>query len=132
MVDFDIKSQLDLLNEYLDREMEGVKTRYFVVKPDGKGSGDNRPTNIDRNASTNRANELPYSFDSDRKLAPSQLSSWETYRSNSVSFPQTVTKKRSKAIDIIDPETGEKNQCTCYTINASYTIDVFIWRWSSC
>lgn len=29
--------------EYLDREMEGVKTRYFVVKPNGKGSNGNRP-----------------------------------------------------------------------------------------
>ncbi|CAI6344279.1 unnamed protein product [Macrosiphum euphorbiae] len=106
MVDYDIKSQLDLLNEYLDREMEGVKTRYFVVKPDGKGSNGNRPTNVDRNASTSRADGSPYGCASDRQLPPSPL----CYKSNNVSFPQTVTKKRSNAIDIIDPETGEKLQ----------------------
>ncbi|XP_003245648.1 uncharacterized protein LOC100572840 [Acyrthosiphon pisum] len=104
MVDYDIKSQLDLLNEYLDREMEGVKTRYFVIKPNGKGSSGNRPTNVDRNVSTSRADG--YSCDLDRQLPPTPLS----YKSNSVSFPQTVTKKRSNAIDIIDPETGEKLQ----------------------
>ncbi|XP_060863185.1 uncharacterized protein LOC132939820 [Metopolophium dirhodum] len=106
MVDYDIKSQLDLLNEYLDREMEGVKTRYFVIKPDGKGSSGNRPTNVDQNASTSRADESLYSCDSDMTLPQPPLS----YKSNSVSFPQTVTKKRSNAIDIIDPETGEKLQ----------------------
>lgn len=29
--------------DYLDREMESVKTEYYVIKPDGKGNGRNRP-----------------------------------------------------------------------------------------
>ncbi|XP_022166286.1 uncharacterized protein LOC111030884 isoform X2 [Myzus persicae] len=110
MVDFDIKSQLDLLNEYLDREMEAVKTEYFVVKPNGRGSGGNRPTIVNGNASTSSADGSPYGCALDRQLPPSRLCSWDAYRSNSVSFPQTATKKRSKAIDIIDPETGERVQ----------------------
>ncbi|XP_026814248.1 uncharacterized protein LOC113554556 [Rhopalosiphum maidis] len=98
MVDFDIKSQLDLLNDYLDREMEEVKTEYFVIKSDSMGSDGNRPTFVDDDASTCIANGSHYDC------------SWPTYKGNRVSFPRIVSKKRSKAIDIIDPETGEKIQ----------------------
>ncbi|XP_025201064.1 uncharacterized protein LOC112598712 [Melanaphis sacchari] len=103
MVDFDIKSQLDLLNDYLDREMEGLKTEYFVIKPGIKASGENRSVTVDGDASTSVANGSQNDCNKDRLLY-----TWQTYKNNSVWYPHTVSKKRSKAIDIINPKTGEK------------------------
>ncbi|KAF0764887.1 Uncharacterized protein FWK35_00015180 [Aphis craccivora] len=111
MDDFDIKSQLDLLNEYLDREMEEIQTEYFVIKPDGETNGGNRPTTADNGTSTSIVNRSHHDYDKDR-LNPDVLEmySWQKYKNNKVWFPQMTYTKRSRAIDIIDPETGEKIQ----------------------
>ncbi|XP_050053928.1 uncharacterized protein LOC126549277 [Aphis gossypii] len=111
MDDFDIKSQLDLLNEYLDREMEEIKTEYFVIKPDRKTNGGNRATTADDGASTNIVNGSHYDYDQNcQNPDVLEMCSWQKFKDNKALFPQTICKKRSRAIDIIDPETGEKIQ----------------------
>ncbi|KAL5245117.1 hypothetical protein ACI65C_012527 [Semiaphis heraclei] len=103
--------------DYLDKEMKSVKSEYYVIKPDARLSivVINRSTynhvfqmTVDGNVSTNRTNDCDF----DRQLPPPPLCTWESYNNSNSSSrpPRTVSRNRTKAMDIIDPETGKKVQ----------------------